>query len=128
MSRRGAIHRYFLIVEKIRRVGCPSFLEIPRYLKDQGFEINPRTLQRDISDLRDEFDIEIKYDRQRTGYFIEDSAHEGELHQSDISKPQWKQISFCPHSRTFGPCENSSHSVIRVLCAESASFSHSFLR
>ena len=77
MSRRGAIHRYFLIIEKIKRVGCPSFLEISHYLKDQGFEINPRTLQRDIGDLRDEFDIEIKYDRQRTGYFIEDSAHEG---------------------------------------------------
>jgi len=77
MSRRGAIHRYFLIIEKIRSVGSPSFEELSRHLENQGFEITTRTLQRDIRDLRDEFDIDITYDRQKNGYCIENQRPEG---------------------------------------------------
>jgi len=47
MSKRGAIHRYYLIVEKVLRGGLPSFAAIKRYLEADGFELDDRTLRGD---------------------------------------------------------------------------------
>lgn len=71
MSKHGTIRRYTLEIEKIQRGQFPSFDEIKDYLFDQGFEISRRTIQRDIEQIRFEFGLEIKYSRDKNGYFID---------------------------------------------------------
>jgi predicted DNA-binding transcriptional regulator YafY len=72
MSRHGIIRRYTLEIEKIERGQFPSFQELKGYLYDHGFEISKRTLQRDIENIRWEFGIEICYNAQKNGYFIDE--------------------------------------------------------
>ncbi len=71
MSKHGTIRRYTLEIEKIRRGQFPSFQVIKDYLFEHGFEIGDRTIQRDIEQIRFEFGIEIKYDRDKNGYYID---------------------------------------------------------
>jgi predicted DNA-binding transcriptional regulator YafY len=71
MSKHGTIKRYTLIIEKIGRNQYPSFEIIKDYLFEHGFEISTRTIQRDIEQIRFEFGIEIKYERNRNGYYID---------------------------------------------------------
>lgn len=71
MSRQGTIRRYTLIIEKISRNQYPSFSEIQDYLDDFGFSISKRTLERDIAAIRNEFGLEITYNRFNDGYFID---------------------------------------------------------
>ncbi len=71
MSKHGTIRRYTLEIEKIRRGQLPSFEEIKDYLFEHGFEISSRTIQRDIEQIRFEFGLEIKYNRDQNGYFID---------------------------------------------------------
>ena len=71
MSKQGTIRRYYLEIEKIKGGSFPSFKEIKDYLQVQGFELGDRTIQRDIEQIRIEFDVEISYDRKRNGYFID---------------------------------------------------------
>ena len=71
MSAHGTIRRYILIIEKLTTRQYPSFSEIKDYLHEHGFEISPRTLQRDIEQIRFEFGIEIKYNRTKNGYYID---------------------------------------------------------
>jgi len=74
MSSQGTIRRYTLIIEKINSQSCPSFNTISVYLHEHGFEISARTLQRDIEQIRLEFGVEIKYDRTKRGYYIDEKA------------------------------------------------------
>ncbi len=71
MSKHGTIRRYTLEIEKIRRGQSPSFDEIKNYLHNHGFEVGDRTIQRDIEQIRFEFGVEIKYNRDKNGYFID---------------------------------------------------------
>jgi predicted DNA-binding transcriptional regulator YafY len=71
MSKHGTIRRYTLEIEKIQRGQFPSFDEIKDYLFEHGFEISTRTIQRDIEQIRFEFGVEIKYNRDKNGYFID---------------------------------------------------------
>ena len=71
MSKQGTIRRYYLEIEKIREAKFPSFKEIKDYLHSQGFELSDRTIQRDIEQIRIEFDVEISYDRKTNSYFID---------------------------------------------------------
>ncbi len=71
MSKHGTIRRYTLEIEKIRRGQLPSFYEIKDYLFNHGFEVGDRTIQRDIEQIRFEFGVEIKYNRDKNGYFID---------------------------------------------------------
>ena len=70
MSAQGTVRRWILIIEKITNKKNPSFRVIKDYLQEHGFEISPRTLQRDIEQVRNEFGIEIKYNRINNGYYI----------------------------------------------------------
>lgn len=72
MSSQGTIRRFTLIIEKIKFRQCPSFNELRDYLHEHGFEISNRTLQRDIEQIRIEFGTEIKYDRSKNGYYIDE--------------------------------------------------------
>lgn len=72
MSNQGTIRRYTLIIEKIKSRINPSFNLLRDFLLEHGFEISNRTLQRDIEQIRIEFGVEIKYDRSRNGYYIDE--------------------------------------------------------
>jgi predicted DNA-binding transcriptional regulator YafY len=71
MSKHGTIRRYTLEIEKIRNGQFPSFEEIKNYLEEHGFGVGARTIQRDIEQIRFEFSIEIKYNRDKNGYYID---------------------------------------------------------
>lgn len=71
MSTQGTIKRYTLLIEKISKGQNPSFIELKDFLDDHGFNISQRTLQRDIEQIRNEFGIEIKYNRSVNGYVID---------------------------------------------------------
>lgn len=71
MSKHGTIRRYTLEIEKIKREQLPSFEEIKEYLYNHGFEVGDRTIQRDFEQIRFEFGIEIKYNRDKNGYYID---------------------------------------------------------
>lgn len=78
MSTQGTIKRYTLLIEKINIGTFPPFSELKDFLEDHGFTISPRTLQRDIEQIRNEFCIEILYNRSRNGYYI-DKANSNNL-------------------------------------------------
>jgi len=71
MSRQGTIHRYTLIIEKINRNQFPSFQEIQEFLFDSGFEVSKRTIERDFEAIRNEFGLEITFNRSKSGYYID---------------------------------------------------------
>ncbi|MCF8332491.1 MAG: WYL domain-containing protein [Bacteroidales bacterium] len=76
MSKRESIARYSLIIKQLRKK--PSgFNEIADYLalesEIQGYDFNisKRTFQRDKSDIRSIFDIDIQYDHTKGAYYID---------------------------------------------------------
>jgi predicted DNA-binding transcriptional regulator YafY len=71
MSTRGTIQRYMLILEKVISRQCPSFDDLHEHLSHEGYVISKRTLQRDLGQMREEFGIEISYNRARNGYQFE---------------------------------------------------------
>lgn len=71
MSKHSTIRRFSLIIEKIGRNLYPSFEAIKQFMHEHGFELSNRTIQRDIEQIRNDFGIDILYDRHRNGYYIE---------------------------------------------------------
>lgn len=71
MSRQGTIRRYTLIIEKINSNQYPSFNDIKDYLDDFGFNVSKRTIERDIEAIRNEFGLEITFNRTKEGYWID---------------------------------------------------------
>ena len=76
MSKREAVARYNLIINKLRN--RPStFSEISDYLvlesELQGYDFNvsKRTFQRDLEDIRSLYNIDIQYDFSRKVYYID---------------------------------------------------------
>lgn len=71
MSMHRTIIRYFLIINKVRRPGFPSFDEIMEMLVEHDFNVSSRTLQRDLENIRIDFGMEIKYQIQHNGYYLD---------------------------------------------------------
>ena len=72
MTKHGTIRRYSLIIEKMGNKQYPSFNLIKDYLHEHGFELSSRTIQRDLEQIRFEFGIEINYNRNKNGYYIDE--------------------------------------------------------
>jgi len=76
MSRREAICRYNLIINKLRK-GHAAFTEISDYLQRESelqeykFDVSVRTFQRDIKDIRSIYGIDISYSRSLKKYGID---------------------------------------------------------
>ncbi|MDD3858926.1 MAG: WYL domain-containing protein [Bacteroidales bacterium] len=64
------INRYYLIINKIRSSHYPSFEEIRDQLASHDIDISFRTLQRDLQNIRNEFGIEVVYNKTKNGYSI----------------------------------------------------------
>ncbi len=82
MSKQESLARHRIIIQKLRNKPC-SFddilgkLESESDLLDMNFEISKRTFQRDLKEIETLYGIEIKFDRSRKVYFInEDSQDE----------------------------------------------------
>ncbi len=74
MPLHSTLKRYFLILEKLRGDKKPTFKSIKNYLDDFDLNISHRTLQRDIEQIRNEFGIEISYNREKGFYVIDEAA------------------------------------------------------
>jgi len=68
MSQQGKLKRYLLILERLKH--APTLAELSEHLSDEGFELNYRTIQRDLAELRDEFGVDTVYDRSSNTYSI----------------------------------------------------------
>jgi predicted DNA-binding transcriptional regulator YafY len=84
MSVQGAIHCYLLIIERISLFKHASFAEIKQHLENNDFNLSDRTIQRYIQHIRDEYKIEITYNRSNNSYAIDESQ------QADLN--QLKQL------------------------------------
>lgn len=71
MALHDKIIRHYLIINKVRNPGFPSFDDIEEMLEDHGYSLSKRTLQRDIENIRKEFGIEIRYTSYHNGYDID---------------------------------------------------------
>ena len=77
MSKKKFLHRYKTIINFLKINKYASFEEIEKRLEsnllDQGHTdgYSLRTFQRDMKDMEEIYDITIKYDRSRKGYYIE---------------------------------------------------------
>ena len=71
MSKYLQFRRYYFIIEKLKSKPFTSFEEINETLAGHDIEITKRTLQRDLQTIRNEFLIEIPYDRKQNGYYID---------------------------------------------------------
>lgn len=72
MSQRENIKRLASLLNKVRS-GYPSKQELLNFMEELGYGCSSRTLERKLQEIRDELWIEVKYDRQRKGYYIEES-------------------------------------------------------
>ncbi len=68
---RSTLKCYTLIIEKIVHSHHPSKKQIIDHLIDSGFNVAVRTLDRYLENMRNEFGIEIGYNRSKDGYFID---------------------------------------------------------
>lgn len=64
------INRYYLIINKIKSGYFPSFEDIQEHLRLHDTEISLRTIQRDFQNIRDEFGLEIVYNKMKNGYYL----------------------------------------------------------
>ncbi len=74
MSYQGKLKRYLLILDRLQR--RPSFSDLQEHLEEQGFELSPRTLQRDIEAMRVELNIDVVYDRADNTYGVTQSGED----------------------------------------------------
>ena len=71
MSTRGSTKRHLLQIQQIQKGKYPTKKELNDFLKEEGFDISTRTLDRDFQIVRDEYGIEIEYDNEKRGYKID---------------------------------------------------------
>lgn len=87
MSKRAYISRYLLILKKLKVKPYSTYLEIQAYIEnqfeymqmlDEDFQIgsSKRTLQRDITEIRNVFGVDIEYSKSQKGYFINQNEAE----------------------------------------------------
>ena len=70
MAKNEPLKRYFYEIELMRKSDIPSLDDIQFYLENREIYVSPRTIERDIEQIRNNFGIEIIYDPQDKGYLI----------------------------------------------------------
>ncbi|MBP6310629.1 MAG: WYL domain-containing protein [Flavobacteriales bacterium] len=68
MANSTKLQRYLQIIERVQQ--RTSFAELHEYMSSHGFELSPRTLQRDIEQIRVDLGVEVAYDREENTYQI----------------------------------------------------------
>jgi len=70
MATQGTIRQYYVILSAARANQYPTKRDLVGQLRDAGFASSPRTIERYMEQLRNEFKIDIEYDPTRKGYGI----------------------------------------------------------
>lgn len=70
MATKNNIRRNYLIIKRIMQGDTPSMEIIRKYLEAHDCLITPRTLQRDIASIRADLDVDVIYDSEKNGYYI----------------------------------------------------------
>jgi len=70
----GTIRRYQLIINKLNTITYTSMKQMMEFLHEHGFEDSKRTTQRDFQKLRDEFGVNIIYERSGNYYSISEES------------------------------------------------------
>lgn len=65
------INRCSLLLEKLEKSHYPSKRDLKAYLEANGEARSDRTIDRALDALREEFDLEIRYNQQENGYYID---------------------------------------------------------
>ncbi len=63
------------MVEKLKILGHATKDDLMEAYGDDQIQVSERTFQRDLKKLREEFYIEVSYDRGRNDYFIEEDSY-----------------------------------------------------
>lgn len=71
MKNKNMIRRDYILIGRINRNDYPSKATLLQYLKSHDIEIDSRTLDRDINNIRYNLDVDIEYDRNKNGYYID---------------------------------------------------------
>lgn len=74
MNNKNTIRRDYLIIRRIMKGDHPSASILLQYLERNDITITLRTLQRDMADIRSNFDIEVIYDSKKNGYYIDETC------------------------------------------------------
>jgi len=82
MSKREAISRYNLILNKVRKHPATwseisEFLKLESELQGYNFDISKRTFQRDLNDIRSIYNIDIECHPSTNKYYIENNLEPG---------------------------------------------------
>lgn len=75
MAKNDVIKRYKLILEKLQSGKWISKQELKNHLESKDIELSARTLDRDISELRNTYGVEIEYKRNANGYTIHENEN-----------------------------------------------------
>lgn len=139
MPTKNTIRRNYLIIRRILQNDYPSKHTLLEYMKRYDVEIGERTFQRDLADIRSNFDIEVIYDEQKNGYTVQiDSTPEfdkllyfiGLAESSDIILSTIKDknkllqyLSISPNTHAKG-VENIGCLLRAIQCQLTIHFSH----
>ena len=74
MNNKNTIRRDYLIIRRIMKGDYPSASVLLQYLERNDIAITLRTLQRDMADIRSNFDVEVVYDSKKNGYYIDETC------------------------------------------------------
>ena len=80
MPTKNNIRRNYLIIKRILRNDLPSAEIIMKHLENYDVCITPRTFQRDLANIRSNFDIDVIYEPTKNGYYVNEEG------SSDLSK------------------------------------------
>ncbi len=71
MPTKNTIRRNYLIIKRILRGDYPSKHTLLRVMSHNDTQVVERTLQRDLANIRSNYDIGIEYDSEKGGYFVQ---------------------------------------------------------
>ena len=72
MKKATSLHRLYLLINKVGQLNLfPSKRELIDFLEEHDFRASPRTIDRDLAEIRSEFGIEVRWDASQRGYCID---------------------------------------------------------
>ena len=76
MQASGKIKRYFKIIDIVQNHSHPTKQLVKDALYDEGFDVSKRTIERALKELREEFFIDIQFNRSKGKYEVIESDEE----------------------------------------------------